>query len=221
MTQPRVVSLQVGDDPQAWRNAGFALGPPIDDARCWIPGADPVCLELLGSAGERGLRGWTIDPGHAVAPAGTIDGIATTFGVGARMPVETPPHPNGVIGIDHVVVLSPALPRTVAALGVLGLEPRRQREATLGGAPIRQIFYRTGGLILEVIGTPDVENEGPASLWGITFVVSDLDATVAYFGENTSPAKDAVQPGRRISTLRHRALDLSVRTAFITPHRSH
>jgi hypothetical protein len=82
---------------------------------------------------------------------------------------------------------------------------------------MRQIFFRLGSVILEVVGAPDTANEGPSSLWGITYVVADIDATASFFGDRTLPVKEAVQPGRRIATLRHRDLGMSVRTAMISP----
>ena len=35
--------------------------------------------------------------------------------------------------------------------------------------------------------------------------------------EHLGKVKDAVQPGRRITTLRHKELDMSVATAFMSP----
>ena len=71
-------------------------------------------------------------------------------------------------------------------------------------------------MILEVVGSPDSASDGPSTLWGVTFTVADIDATAAFFGDRTSPVKDAVQPGRRITTLDNRALGMSVRTAMIS-----
>ncbi len=64
----------------------------------------------------------------------------------------------------------------------------------------------------------DQATEGPATLWGLTHVVADIDATADLLGERVGRVKDAVQPGRRIATLRHRELGMSVNTAVITPH---
>jgi hypothetical protein len=46
--------------------------------------------------------------------------------------------------------------------------------------------------------------------------VADLDALAARLGEQLAPAKDAVQPGRRIATLRAGA-GVSPAMAFMTP----
>jgi catechol 2,3-dioxygenase-like lactoylglutathione lyase family enzyme len=124
-------------------------------------------------------------------------------------------HRNGVTRIDHVVLMTPDVPRTVAALASLGLEPRRERDA---GA-LQQVFFRLGAEILEVVG-PKEAGPGSASLWGLTFVVDDIDATAAFLGDRVGRVKDAVQPSRRITTLRGcqagAAGDIGVAMAFMS-----
>ena len=115
--------------------------------------------------------------------------------------------------------MSPDLDRTVRSLAAIGVDPRRERDAELGGRRIRQIFFRFGGVIVEVVGSPETASQGASTLWGITYVVADIDATAAFFGDRTSPIKDAVQPGRRITTLRHQEFGMSVRTAMISAGR--
>ncbi|SBS76859.1 conserved hypothetical protein [uncultured Mycobacterium sp.] len=201
-----VDEFQIADPPDAWRDAGFSVDA---DGVCRI---GDVRVRLLGNPSGTGILGWSL---RGLAAEGAIDGIPTM--TSDTMPAEPATHPNGVTSIDHVVLLSPNLARTVASLAAVGLQPRRQRDAELGGQPMRQIFLRLGSVILEVVGAPDTANEGPSSLWGITYVVADIDATASYFGDHTLPVKDAVQPGRRITTLRHRSLGMSVRTAMISP----
>jgi hypothetical protein len=127
-------------------------------------------------------------------------------------------HPNGVTAIDHVVLLSPDLDRTVGSLAAVGADPRRERDTVLGGRSMRQIFYRFGEVIVEVVGSPETSSEGPSTLWGLTYVVADIDATARTFGDRTTPVKEAVQPGRRITTLRHQEFGMSVRSAFMSAH---
>jgi hypothetical protein len=162
-----------------------------------------------------GIIGWSL-LGLPQGWGGDIDGIPTD--VAGPDSQQRAVHPNGVISIDHVVLLSPDLNRTVLALAAIGATPRRERDGVLGGQKIRQIFFRLGEVIVELIGSLNTSAEGPSTLWGITYVVKDIDATASYFGSATSEVKDAVQPGRRITTLRHREFDLSVRTALISPH---
>lgn len=199
-----VDEFRVSDPPDVWRSAGFSVDP---DGVCRIGDVRVV----LGGGG-RGIVGWTL---RGLAQDGDLDGVPTSRS--DTTPAVPAVHANGVTSIDHVVLLSPNLARTVSSLAAVGSHPRRERDAELGGQPMRQVFFRLGSVILEVVGAPDVANEGPSSLWGITYVVADIDATADFFGERALPVKDAVQPGRGITTLRHRDLGMSVRTAMISP----
>jgi hypothetical protein len=58
--------------------------------------------------------------------------------------------------------------------------------------------------------------EGPIRFWGLTLVVDDLDDAARQLGDRLGAIKDAVQPGRRIATLRRDA-GLSVPIALMTP----
>ncbi|MGV0627031.1 glyoxalase [Mycolicibacter minnesotensis] len=199
-----VDELHLADPAQTWRSAGFSVDP---DGICRV---GEVRLRLAG--GGTGILGWAL---RGLSQDGPLDGIPTSRSAAAA--AEPATHPNGVTSIDHIVLLSPNLSRTGEALAAVGLQPRRVRDGELGGRPMRQIFYRLGAVILEVVGSPDTAADGPSSLWGITYVVADIEATASFFGERTLPVKDAVQPGRRITTLRHRDLGMSVRTALISP----
>ncbi|RDH74991.1 glyoxalase [Mycolicibacterium moriokaense] len=224
-----VDEIAVADPADAWMRAGFTVD---SDAVCRVggvrirlagTGAAPAATSDTGAAPAAtsdtgaGIVGWSL---RGLPPDGSpdsIDGIPTTRSERAfATPAE---HPNGVTAIDHVVLMSPHLDRTVAALAAVGAQPRRQRDAALGGQPIRQLFFRFGEVILEVVGSPDAATDTPSTLWGITYVVDDIDATAAFLGDRTTPVKDAVQPGRRITTLRHRDLGMSVPTAMISASR--
>ncbi len=148
-----------------------------------------------------------------------LDGLRTTSSE-RPPPVDRPAHPNGVTALDHVVAISPDLDRTVVALERAGLDLRRVREEpTPAGAP-RQAFFRLGEAILEVVQEPAEATERaggdrPAFFWGLAFIAPDLDATVASLGEHVGEARDAVQPGRRIATLR-RSAGLGLPVALMT-----
>jgi hypothetical protein len=201
-----VDEFQVADPADAWARAGFG----IDDAVCRVGG---VRIRLLGHGPEAGtgIVGWSL---RGLPSDGDLDGVPTMRS--DAVPARPATHANGVIAIDHVVLLSPDLARTVESFATIGLTPRRERDAELGGQPIRQIFFRLGELIVEVVGSPQTRNEGPSTLWGITYVVEDIDATSSFFGARTTPVKDAVQAGRRITTIRHQDFGMSVRTAMIS-----
>jgi hypothetical protein len=194
---PRLAALDVGGPVGPWSDLGFAVRGQRADvggvALRFHPGEPP------------GLRGWAF---HGV-PAGTeLDGVPC----GEAPPAGAGPvHPNGAEALDHVVVMTPALQRSLDALTATGLQVRRVREAG-GGA--RQAFLVAGTALLEVVG--DVEP--PTRLWGVTFVVADVDALAAARPGALGRPRAAVQPGRRIVTVREEA-GLGVPVAFMTPRR--
>ena len=59
----------------------------------------------------------------------------------------------------------------------------------------------------------------PAFFWGLALTAPDLEATVAGLGDRASEVRPAVQPGRRIATLR-RSAGLALPVALITPPQS-
>lgn len=201
--------LAIRDDPRAWE----ALGFEVDGDVC-VLGA--VRVRLIGTGEGRGLAAWSLR-GFAETD---LDGLATSRS--DAPPPEPASHPNGITGVDHVVAITPRLERTVAALRSAGLDLRRIREEpTPAGAP-RQAFFRLGEVILEVIQQPDeaIEQAGgadrPAFFWGLALTTPEIAAAAARLGEHVGSVRDAVQPGRRIATLR-RSVGLSVPVALITP----
>ncbi|MGA9376825.1 MAG: glyoxalase [Mycobacterium sp.] len=198
-----VDEILVADPSDAWTAAGFSVCGGL----CRV---GSVGIRLVGRDRGAGAIGWSLRG----VDVDDLDGIPTAASDTApKKPAE---HANGVTGIDHIVLLSPDLDRTVAALGAVGVPPRRERLGELGGRPIRQVFFRFGAVIIEAVGAPNTANAGTSTLWGITYNVADIDETAAYFGGRTTRVKDAVQPGRRITTVHHQEFGMSVRTAMIS-----
>lgn len=209
---PTLDELTIADTPAAWRECGFE----VDGEVCTL---GEVRVRLAGEEAGKGLVGWSL---RDVA-ATDLDGLATS-----RSDSPPPPgpsaHPNGVTALDHVVAISPELDRTIGSLEAAGLDLRRVREEpTPAGAP-RQAFFRLGAPILEVVQEPAEATERaggssdrPAFFWGLALVAPDVDASVAWLGaDRVGEARDAVQPGRRIATLR-RSAGLAVPVALISP----
>ena len=202
--------ILVGDPPEAWQAAGYSVD---DDGSCRI---GQVRVRLVGRDGGKRILGWSLrDAPAARLAAGSLDGVPTT--ASSAPPVQPAAHPNGATYIDHVVLLTPNLARTVAALDGIGLAPRGERDSDTYGAPMRQVFFRLGEVILELIGQPESAGEGDPGFFGLAVTVGDLDATAALLGEHLGGVKDAVQEGRQIATLRHKDLGMSVATAFMSP----
>ena len=186
--------LVCGDDPAVWRALGFT----VSDSG--VVGLGALALRLGGGGG--GVRGWVL--GGDAGPE-AIDGIPTEWRSGDA-PGEPVTHPNGVTGVDHVVVFTDSRDRTVGALVGAGGDLRRSGEPPQLPAPMA--FLRLGAVIVEV-----AENGERPRLWGLTVVVPDVDALAARYPGAFGEPRDAVQPGRRIVTAR--GLDTAL--AFITP----
>jgi hypothetical protein len=161
--------------------------------------------------------GWTLE--GAIPGGDGIDGLATRTGHAddGRAPGS---HPNGVTGIDHVVVSTPDLARTLEAFDAAGLELRGTRDAGTPDQPLRQGFLLLAEALVEVVGPAEPEPDAAgrrASFWGITLVADDLDATVAVLGpERCGPPRDAVQRGRRIAIVTREA-GLGLPVALMSP----
>lgn len=193
-----------------WLTVGGPLAPWTDLGLVAVDGLIPLFGTGLRVDADAppGMVGWALS--GLDDPVTSIDGVPTTA-VAAVAPVLVE-HPLGADELDHVVVNTGSLERTCAAIAAAtGARLKRIREA----GPVRQGFHRLGGLVVEVVervGQPD----GPASLWGLVFNVADLDVAVDHLGpERCSLPKDAVQPGRRIATLRS-AVGLGVPVALMS-----
>jgi hypothetical protein len=205
--------LTIIGDPTVWRSLGLTVAEdgllPLFGTSLRIGPSGPIMSDSNG-----GVSGWTLS---AAAPGpDQIDGLATTW-VEPVGPVHAD-HALGASGLDHVVVLTPDLERTSAAIAeATGCELRRIREV----GTMRQGFHRIGerghgGLVVELVERPEMK-DGPACFWGVVLIVDDLDAACALLGpDRVSEPKDAVQPGRRIATIRSEA-GLGLPVALMTP----
>ena len=102
-------------------------------------------VELWLDAAGRGITGWTL---RRISLHHDVDGLST--GTTTDPPPPETDHPNGAMGIDHVVVTTPEFDRTAAALEDAGVPLRRIRDA--GG--FRQGFRRLGPAIVEIVEAP-------------------------------------------------------------------
>jgi hypothetical protein len=216
--------ITLADEPAQWEALGFA----VSDATLQL---GSVRVVLAGMEAGRGILGWSLcdlasteldglptvaaemsevreDEPEPPGPHGDEAGQQTERSA-ASAPTE---HPNGIAAIDHVVAMSPELDRSVRALQAAGLDLRRIREQpTPAGAP-RQAFFRLGEVILELVQEPAEVlaarpdgADGLARFWGLALLSDDLERSVEHLGEHSSEIRGAVQPGRRIATLRRSA----------------
>ena len=204
--QPTVDELLIAAAPDAWSKAGFTVSEDV----CEI-----ASVRLRFGATGRGIVGWSVRDLDELE----LDGLPTRASDAPS--AAAGPHPNGTISIDHLVVITPDLDRTSAVLEGAGFDLRRVREGETPGGSRRQAFFRMGELILEVVAAPDgtkiaADPNGPARLWGMSFLVEDLAEPGAALGDALGEPRDAVQPGRRIATVAT-AAGLGPAIAFMTP----
>jgi catechol 2,3-dioxygenase-like lactoylglutathione lyase family enzyme len=214
-----IAEIVLADDPARWGALGFA----VDGDTMALGGVRVTLAGVVAGDGVpgEGFLGWTL---RGIS-SDELDGLPTALALDDApppLPTDHSSHPNGVSAIDHVVAISPDLDRSVQTLRSAGLDLRRIREQpTPAGAP-RQAFFRLGGVILEVVQEPPeaVERGGgahrAAHFWGLALVADDLERTVARVGEHASEIRTAIQPGRRIATLR-RSAGLAIPVALMSP----
>ena len=206
--QPTLDELVVADPAERWSGAGFRVEGDV----CEV---STVRIRLEGAGERRGIVAWSVRD----LASEDLDGLPTSSS--DRPPAAGAPHANGAVSLDHLVVMSPALDRTAAALQAAGLDLRRLREGDTPGGSTRQAFFRMGEVILEVVQAPEgssirADPNGPARLWGLAFGVESMEATAAALGALIGEPRPAVQPGRTIATLRREA-GLGPAVAFMTP----
>ena len=188
----RVEWLTVAGDIDVWRSLGLSISA---DGLVPLFGTS---LRIVAPTGAPvGLTGWALS--GIASDTTDIAGLLTET-VGARAPVFAD-HGLGAVELDHVVVFTGNMDAVSDAVErVTGCERKRVRE--LGA--VRQGFHRIGrgGLIVEIVEHADSDAQD-GRFWGLVINVSDLDAAVELLGpDRIGEPKDAVQPGRRIATVR-------------------
>jgi hypothetical protein len=186
-----LAELALSAPHDTWRAAGL-----LDESGVARFGSVIVRIHEPRPGESAGLTGWTFaidEPGPH-----DIDGIPTSYVDldGYR------PQRSGMYGFDHVVVMTDSIDRTCSAIhAALGLPLKRIREA----GSVRQGFHRAGDAILEVVETAQHPEPHPF-LWGLVFTVADLDEWCRRAGPDVvGEARPAVQPGRRIASIRTQA----------------
>jgi sensor domain CHASE-containing protein len=182
-----LVELELGDEPDRWEPLGFTVA----DGSVQLGG-----VRLVLGSGAEGITRWAV---HGIPPTEDIDGLDTRVSPARPRPAPVM-HPNSATGLDHVVITTPDFDRTSKALEDHDMPLRRVRDA---GA-FRQGFRRLGPAILELVEAKTMP-EGPARFWGLVVIVADLDQLGQRLGDDLGEPKPAVQPGRRIATLRRSA----------------
>ena len=172
---------------------------PADDARTDIAVVDAVNATIRirhGESGDHRAMFAAPDPEahvrllrrRGLALDGPVDGEwysdTAPFGVASSSTAPTAstgldssehPEANDIIGIDHVVFQGADRDQCVALFGAtLGLDFRLDREVN---PDLRQLFFRTGDFVVEVVIPTAASLNDPVSLWGIAWRSRDIEAT--------------------------------------------
>ena len=205
--EPELAELAIADPPEAWAALGFAVeGEHLDVGGVRVRLGSDGGYDVHDQA-RRGITSWSL---RGVNAMGQVDGLPTPVPRVLRPPPFAT-HPNGATGLDHIVIVTGDFARTAAALKRAGMPLKRTREV----GQMRQGFRRLGPAILEIVHSPEMD-DAETSFWGLTVVVISLEALAERLGDRLGEIRPAVQPGRRIATLR-RDPGISPAVAFMSP----
>ncbi len=205
MSSGALVALDIAGPAEAWGELGLMIADQVTQV-------GSVTLRF-GHEGD-GIVGWAL---HGPDGPRDLDGLATAWLPEPVEPTAPREHRIDYPCVDHVVIATPDPRRTFSCFESAGLKLRREREAGTELRPLVQGFFRHGEALVEVVGPKEPTDDGPATFWGLTLVAEDLDRAAAELGEERCSApREAVQPGRRIATLR-RGADLPTRVALLSP----
>mmetsp|Transcript_18613 Transcript_18613/g.26969 ORF Transcript_18613/g.26969 Transcript_18613/m.26969 type:complete len:251 (-) Transcript_18613:770-1522(-) len=204
--------LCIYDHPSTWTQIGFT-----------IPSHHSILLNELTihlqspEDKTRGVGGWNfanIDPSIP-----SVDGIPIVKPHHNIYNTQMSSHNNGAYEVDHIVIKSNNWRNTELEFAKLGIQCRRKvinKEKNMV-----YMFYRPSRTIIEVLAPEEAESNNidqPSSIIGLTFSCRDIDATHAYLKDCTKAPWEAIQPGRRITTVIKDRRDISIRVAFMSPH---
>lgn len=175
----------------ALRERGLAAAAPVDGSgRDTLRGTERRWRNVfLPAAATRGVRLFAIEhrsPAEALPPAPADDARAA------------------VGGVDHAVIMTAAAEAGIALyrdqLGV-----RLAFDRTFEQRGVRLLFFRVGGITLELAAPLAAADDGRDRFWGISYRVADLDAArarVAAAGFDVSDVRPGNKAGTRVCTVR-------------------
>lgn len=202
MRHGHLVTVELGETADDLTSVGFAMPFRIGHTEIRPARSDEATGTGVGALSVVGVE--------------TLDGLPLRPPPPGALVDEAPEHPNGVVAIDHVVVATPNPDRTHAAFEAAGLAARRVRSFDAAQGRQRQTFFWMGDVICEVVGPDEGAGDGPASVWGLALTVRDIDSTHRSLAPLVSDVKPALQPHRRVCTLKAPCIETPI--LFISPH---
>ena len=206
---PKLKRLFVANPPHVWESMGFKIvGNQVQLGNVIIQLVEKVCV-------CNPVVGWDWENLVASKPS-HIDGIPLLNDKVDNV-TEDVQHMNNSIAVDHVVLKTFNVEKTIKCMNEIGLEVRKRVVHQSKG--MEQVFFKAENTILEVISSLEASNSVQDSyIWGITFVTSDIITLHKNLEGSTKVPYDAVQIGRKFTTLDNLKHGTKVRIAFISPH---
>lgn len=212
----RLATLIEADGPGLTTLAFRSDGLPADHQALTRRGLEPGAITVgqsrdLSSGAARKWASFRVPD----EKAGGIKLFVVEPGEGALQPATTAP--DAVHGLDHAVINTAAPDRALALYGAkLGL--RLALDRTNPDWDVRLIFFRTGGLTVEIaqrLSDPE-DPAQPDAFWGLTWAVADIAAAherLQAGGFDISDIRKGRKPGSHVFTVRNGTMN--VPTLFI------
>ena len=206
----QLMEIKLSEDALPWERIGFDILRE-NSTQSILIGKTKLCFEKTDA-----VEG--IASVHVEGIKKNVDSLKFNPTNLTTSKIEASFHPNRIERIDHLVVTTPDSDKTTKALVEAGITLSGIR--TFGNYPnqTRQSFFWLGDVILELVGPHQVAKAGNPLFWGLALVSSDIKETVNYLGDLCTPLKDAIQPGRQITTVKTSDLAIGVPIAIMSPH---
>ena len=169
-------------------------------------------LHVIGGKPKLTTLAWAYDDKLPMGAQEVADPVwripdADAAGIKTFFVKEALGKPNGAIArMDHVVLNTPNPSRAKTFYGErLGL--RLALEKSVDALKAHMMFFRTGGLSLEVVHKLDqpAALDGNDTLWGLGWAVADIEAQAARLssiGLDHSGVRDGIKSGTRVLTIK-------------------
>ncbi len=211
----QLLQITLNENPAIWESVGFKIGHLANGDSFFTLGAVQFLFNSPDDPkGIHSIKTWGVEKPIDSLPFEQIE----TKEMEQILSLPDQPHPNAISRIDHVVVTTSDCDRTTSAFHNAGIQSQRIRTFGERNNLVRQTFFWLGNVILELVGPDTKSSDDPAVFWGLAFVSDDIEKTLSALGDSCTPLKEAVQTGRKITTLRTRDIGISIPIAIMTPH---